>query len=110
MITLTYHSIPNGMIGSDPPFDTAFMNGVLSERGPRATGCDAAASALPVHTLLRQGVGACHVVARPLRRRCGRRSAANRRLWTRACASILARVIDGDDGVGLTVRSCMCVV
>ena len=32
MITLTYHSILNGMIGSDPPFDTTFMNGEMQTR------------------------------------------------------------------------------
>ena len=41
--------------------------------------------------------------------RSGGAAEGERRLWTRACASILARVIDGDDGVGLTVRRFMYV-
>ena len=77
----------------------------------RATGRDAAALCGPQTRCPYMGCSG-KVWAHATRRleRSGGAAEGERRPWKRARAPMLAGVIDGEDSVGLTVRSCTCAV
>ena len=77
----------------------------------RATGRDAAALCGPQTRCPCMGCSG-KVWAHATRRleRSGGAAEGERRPWKRARAPMLAGVIDGEDSVGLTVRSCTCAV
>jgi|AntAceMinimDraft_12_1070368.scaffolds.fasta_scaffold198272_1 hypothetical protein len=77
----------------------------------RATGRDAAALCGPQTRRPCMGCSG-KVWAHATRRleRSGGAAEGERRPWKRARAPMLAGVIDGEDSVGLTVRSCTCAV